>query len=70
MTLIERLNSRAWEHRQHRQLREEAARRITDLEIALGAALSFMQDRHPDHSDGHAQMVIAAVRDALRKDRD
>lgn len=35
MTLVERLNSRAWEHRQHRQLREEAARRISELEAAL-----------------------------------
>lgn len=46
------------------------AQRIEELEIALRAALSFIQGRHPDHSDGHAQMVIAAIRGALRKDRD
>lgn len=45
-------------------------KRIEELEIALRAALSFVQGRHPDHSDGHAQMVIAAIRGALRKDRD
>lgn len=50
--------------------RMAAERRIDELEVALRAALSFLQDRHTDHSDGHAQMVIAAVRGALRKDRD
>lgn len=49
---------------------DEKNARIEELEIALRAALSFMQGRHTDHSDGHAQMVIAAVRGALRKDRD
>lgn len=44
--------------------------RIEELEVALRAALSFMQGRHTDHRDGHAQMVIAALRGALRKDRD
>ena len=48
----------------------QACGRIEELEIALRAALSFVQGRHPDHSDGHAQMVIAAIRGALRKDRD
>lgn len=47
-----------------------ACDRIEELEIALRAALSFMQERHTDHNDGHAQMVIAAVRGALRKERD
>lgn len=47
-----------------------AARRIEDLEIALRAALSFAQERHSDPNDGHAVMVIAAMRGALRKDRD
>ncbi len=46
------------------------AQRIEDLEIALRAALSFVQERHADPNDGHAVMVIAAVRGALRKDRD
>lgn len=40
--------------------------RIEELETAIRAALSFVQGRHPDHSDGHAQMVIAALRGALR----
>lgn len=44
--------------------------RIEQLEIALRAALSFIQERHTNHGDVRAQMVIAAVRGALRKDRD
>ena len=40
--------------------------RIEELEVAVRAALSFAQERHADHSDGHAQMVIAALRGALR----
>lgn len=44
--------------------------RIEQLEIALRAALSFIQERHADHSDARARMVITAVRGALRKDRD
>ncbi len=47
-----------------------ACDRIEELEIALRAALSFVQQRHTDHDDGHAQMVIAAMRGALRKERD
>lgn len=46
---------------------EKREARIEELEVALRAALSFVQERHPDHSDGHAQMVIAAIRGALRK---
>ena len=47
------------------------AQRIEELEIAIRAALSFVQDRHADHNDGHAQMVIAALRGALRnRERD
>jgi hypothetical protein len=41
--------------------------RIEDLEIALRAALSFVQGRHTDPNDGHAVMVIAAMRGALAK---
>jgi hypothetical protein len=41
-------------------------RRVEDLEVCIRAALSFMQERFPDHSDGHAVMVIAAMRGALR----
>jgi hypothetical protein len=45
--------------------------RIDELQIAVRAALSFVQDRHSDHNDGHAQMVIAALRGALRnRERD
>ena len=44
--------------------------RIDDLESALRAALSFIQEKHADHSDRRAVMVIAAVRGALCKDRD
>lgn len=40
--------------------------RVEELEIAIRAALSFVQGRFPDHSDGHAVMVIAALRGALR----
>lgn len=41
--------------------------RIEELEIAIRAALSFVQGRHADFNDGHAQMVIAALRGALAK---
>lgn len=41
--------------------------RIIALEIAIRAALSFVQGRHADSNDGHAQMVIAALRGALEK---
>ena len=40
--------------------------RVEELEIAVRAALSFVQGRHTDQTDGHAQMVIAALRGALR----
>lgn len=42
------------------------AQRIEDLEVVIRAALSFIQDRHPSHDDGHAVMVIVALRGALR----
>lgn len=35
IALVEMLRSRAWEHRQHRKLREEAAREIERLQKAL-----------------------------------
>lgn len=55
----------------HRRCSHDARdQRVEDLEVALRAALSFLQERHADHSDGHAQMVITAVRGALRKPRD
>lgn len=41
-------------------------KRIEELEIAVRAGLSFVQGRFPDHSDGHAVMIIAALRGALR----
>lgn len=44
--------------------------RINDLEVVLRAALSFVQERHTEPNDGHAIMVIAAMRGALRKERD
>lgn len=40
--------------------------RVEDLEIVIRAALSFIQERHSSHDDGHAVMVIAALRGALR----
>lgn len=46
------------------------AERIEELEVALRAAVSFVQGRHTDPEDGHARMVIAAIRGALRKERD
>lgn len=46
---------------------EQAAQRIEDLEVVIRAALSFVQERHTDHNDGHAQMVIFALRGALAK---
>ena len=50
---------------------QQMGERIEELEIAIRASLSFVQERHTDHSDGHAQMVIAALRGALAKrDRD
>jgi len=53
-----------------KRVNPQACDRIEELEIALRAALSFVQGRHTDHNDGHAQMVIAALRGALRKPRD
>ncbi len=46
----------------------KGARRIEELEIAIRAALSFVQGRHADPNDGYARMVIAALRGALAKD--
>lgn len=49
----------------------EAEKRIEGLEIVVRAALSFVQERHPDHDDGHARMVIMALRGALaERERD
>lgn len=51
---------------------EAAKRRIEELEIAIRAALSFIQERHCDngtYSDGHAEMVAMALRGALKPDR-
>jgi hypothetical protein len=47
MTLVEMLNSRAWEHRNHRVLRETAARRIVELEneVLLQRAVVTYGDR-------------------------
>lgn len=54
MTLSDQLRSRAWEDRQHRDLRERAARRIDELETALGkiAALNDLS--------GYADQIGAA----------
>lgn len=46
------------------------AQRIEELEIALRAALSYIQNQPCSQGNGHAEMVIAAIRGALRKDRD
>ncbi len=46
---------------------DELHARVEQLEIAIRAALSFVQGRHADTNDGHAQMVIAALRGALAK---
>lgn len=35
MTFVEKLRSRAWEDRHHRELREQAASRIEELEALL-----------------------------------
>ena len=58
---------------------DERAARIEELEIAVRAALSFMQQRYDNDGrysvgwaeiqDGHAKMVIAALRGALRPKR-
>lgn len=48
------------------RLIKQACDRIEELEVAVRAALSFVQERHPSHDDGHAVMVIAALRGALR----
>jgi hypothetical protein len=53
-----------------RETRKEFRRldaRVEELEVVVRAALSFVQGRHMDHNDGHAQMVIAAMRGALAK---
>jgi hypothetical protein len=42
--LVERLRSRAWEHRQHRQLREAAAAEITALRERVEYALRLPED--------------------------
>lgn len=44
--------------------------RIEQLEIVLRAALSYIQERHSACEDRRTDDVIAAVRAALRKDRD
>jgi hypothetical protein len=49
---------------------DEQVERINALEVVLRAALSFVQSRHTDPNDGHAVMVVAAMRGALRKPRD
>jgi hypothetical protein len=49
---------------------DEQVERINALEVVLRAALSFVHNRHTDPNDGHAVMVIAAMRGALRKPRD
>lgn len=44
-------------------------KRVEELEVAVRAALSFVQERFSDqgtYSDGHAQMVAMALRGALR----
>lgn len=51
----------------HSKRQTTKAQRIEELEIAVRAALSFVQGRHTDHNDGHAQTVIAALRGALAK---
>ena len=43
-TLQDRLRSRAWDDRQHRQLREKAAARLDQLEPLLSAATTFIEE--------------------------
>jgi hypothetical protein len=40
--------------------------RIAELEIAIRAALSYIQNQPGSQGNGHAEMVIAALRGALR----
>lgn len=49
------------------KLMKAACDRIEELEVVVRAALSFVQERHTDHDDGHARMVIMALRGALAK---
>lgn len=70
--LVERLRSRAWEDRHHREYREEAAREIERLEAALqyalgGLALAYeaAQKHHNDevllHCGHHEAMLAKAL---------
>ena len=48
------------------------ATRIEELEIAVRAALSFVQGHHQvdgKFTDGHAEMVVSALRGALRNSK-
>lgn len=48
------------------RLIRQACDRIEELEIAVRAALSYIQNQPVSHGNGHAEMVIAALRGALR----
>lgn len=48
---------------------DQKSERIEQLEVVIRAALSFIQDRHRSPEDGHAVMVTAALRGALRDGR-
>ena len=52
------------------KLIRQACDRIEELEVAVRAALSYIQNQPVSHGNGHAEMIIAALRGALRKDRD
>jgi hypothetical protein len=43
-----------------------AVARVEELEVAIRAALSYIQNQPVSHGNGHAEMVIAALRGALR----
>lgn len=70
-TITFQFEDRAQQDAFHKRLRRRSGPdRVEELEIVIRAALSFVQGRHTDPNDGHAIMVIAAMRGALRRARD
>ncbi len=63
--LTERLRSRAWEHRQHRALRDQAARHIDDLAAELAASETYRANLAQAHMDqaGRIRELEAALRE-------
>lgn len=52
------------------RLMNAACDRIEELEIAVRAALSYIQNQPGSNGNKHADQIIGALRGALRKERD